>query len=177
MNETRERAKEVLCMILAASEGELKKKVALYKAFYYAHLYYWKIGQGTLTDYPIVRMPQGPGIDEGNSLLEELEAEGKIRIERENYGPYTEYAFSLVEAYPVDRNSLRYRAIDSAVDFVREKSAAELSQITHDYSRSWQEANNGDELNIYLDLLDEDEYSLILKQSREAEEMIAHAFS
>ena len=58
MTDSREQAKDVLCQILVAAGGELKKKVALYKAFYFAHLYYWQTGEGTLTDYPIVHMPQ-----------------------------------------------------------------------------------------------------------------------
>lgn len=176
MTDSREEAKDVLCQILVAAGGELKKKVALYKAFYFAHLYYWQTGEGTLTDYPIVRMPQGPGIEQGNVLLRELEAEGKIRIEKERNGPFAEYSFALVEPYRVDRNDPRYLAIDNAVDFIKEKSSKELSEITHEHSRSWQKANDGEELNIYVDLLDDEEYITIQKHLNEAEDMVNSVF-
>lgn len=177
MNNTKEQAKDVLCMILLAAGGTLKKKVALYKAFYLAHLYFWQNGEGTLTEYPIVRMPQGPGIDDGTTLIQELENEGRIRVEKEPNGPFEEHTFVLTTDYKTDRNDPRYLAIDSAVDFVKEKSAAELSEITHQFSRSWQETPNGMELNIYLDLLDDKEYDAIQKRLKEAEEMINGVFA
>ena len=42
MDATRQQAKDVICTIIAAGGGELHKKVALFKAFYYAHLFYWQ---------------------------------------------------------------------------------------------------------------------------------------
>ncbi len=177
MSDQKEQAKEVICLILAAAGGELKKKVALYKAFYYAHLYYWRESEGTLTDYPIVRMPQGPGIDDAKNLLEELETEGRIRICKEQYGPYHEYAYALKQPYTIDPNDARYRAIEKAVEFVKDRSTAELSQITHDYSRSWQQAANGEELNIYIDLLEEEEYAALRQRLSQTEEMVNRVFA
>ena len=59
-----ELAKQVICAIVEAAGGKLEGQVRLYKAFYYAHLYCWEnAAEGVLTDYPIVRMPNGPGID------------------------------------------------------------------------------------------------------------------
>lgn len=177
MSDHKEQAKEVICLILAAAGGELKKKVALYKAFYYAHLYYWQESEGTLTDYPIVRMPQGPGIDDADRLLAELEAAGRIRIAKEQYGPYHEYSYALAQSYTIDPNDPRYRAVEKAVEFVKDKSAAELSQITHDYSRSWQQTADGEELNIYLDLLEEEEYAAMRQRLKQAEGMVNRVFA
>lgn len=176
MSEPREQAKDVICQILAAAGGELKKKTALYKAFYYAHLYYWQEYEGTLTDYPIVRMPSGPGIDNGGGLLQELEAEGRICSEFYPVGPFIEHAFVLTQPYMVDPSDPRYRAVEKAVDFVKEKSSTELSQITHDYSRSWLQSMDGEELNIYIDLLGDDEYIALKQRINETEEMVNGVF-
>lgn len=177
MRDSREQAKQVLCLILAAAGGKLNKKVALYKAFYFAHLYYWKNSEGMLTDYPIVKMPQGPGIDEGTALLHELAAEGKIIVAKEACGPYSEDVYTLTENYPFDRNGPRFQAVEAAVEFIKGKSAAELSEITHEYSRTWQNANVGEELSIYLDLLDDDDYLAIQTRLRETEEMVNRVFA
>lgn len=177
MIEVKEQAKDVICRIIAAAGGELNKKVALYKVFYYAHLYYWQEGEGTLTDYPIVRMPNGPGIDCGSKLLKELEAEGRIRIKYDPEGPYSEYSYSLIQPYTIDPNDPKYCAIEKAVEFVKGRNAAELTQITHEHNRSWQQAADGEELNIYLDVLEDEENLAMNNRLKEAEEMVNRVFA
>lgn len=60
----------------------------LFKAFYFAHLYYAKANVDYLTDWPIVRMPNGPGIDKFQPLLNELIHEGILKVSDELEGPY-----------------------------------------------------------------------------------------
>jgi hypothetical protein len=153
MNATKEDAKQVICTILAAACGELHKKALLDKAFYTAHLFYWQESAGTLTDYPIVRTPKGPGIRDADLLLHELEQEGRIQVCREQYGPYPEYVYYLTEKFTIDRDDPRYRAIEKAVKWIDGKSSADLSRETYEYSRSWQQAQDGEELDIYIDLI------------------------
>lgn len=50
------------------------------------------------------------------------------------------------------------RAIKEAVEFVCSKTATELSELTHEFSRSWMEARDGQPLNIYIDIIPDDEY-------------------
>jgi hypothetical protein len=170
-------AKEVICQIIAAAGGELHRKVALFKAFYYAHLYYWSEAQGTLTDYPIVRTPQGPGIENASQLLEELEQEGRISMRKEQYGPYAEVVYALARPYTVDPANPRYKAVEKAVKFIEGKSAAELNAETLEYSRSWQTASDGEELDIYIDLLDEKEFLSLKQRLQETEEMVNRVFA
>ncbi len=157
MDDQRERAKDVVCDILAAAGGRIVGKVRLYKAFYAAHLIYWKTGAGTLTDYPIVRMPQGPGIDNGSALLSELADAGRIRLSTEPNGPYTEHVFELTQDWQLRQTDPRHQAVAQAVQWIDGRSAASLSEETHLYSRSWRDSADGDELDIYADLLDDDE--------------------
>ncbi len=43
-------------------------------------------------------------------------------------------------------------------------TAAQLSELIHEHSRSWQDAKNGEILDIYLDILSDDEF----EENREA---------
>ena len=67
----KECAKRLILEILRQAGGEIEK-TKIFKAFWLAHLYYSKIAPGYLTDWPIVRMPNGPGIDRGDQLIVEL---------------------------------------------------------------------------------------------------------
>jgi hypothetical protein len=169
-------AKDLICQIIAAAGGRLEGKLRLYKAFYYAHLFYWQRGAGVLTQQPIVRMPLGPGIHEAKSILEALQQEGKIRVSARYNGPYQESVYELTSRFEINPADPRYQAVEQAVEFVRDKTAVELSEETHLYSRSWRMAKDGEILDIYADLLSDDEESQIGRAVTEAETLINAAF-
>ena len=50
-------AQQVLLELIQDAGGVWEGKKRLYKAFYFAHLYYAEERPGLLTDWPIVRMP------------------------------------------------------------------------------------------------------------------------
>ena len=68
----RDRAKKVIVEIIRQAGGELTATARLYKAFYFAHLYYAETAPGYLSDWPIVKMPTGPGIHSCGGLVLEL---------------------------------------------------------------------------------------------------------
>jgi len=171
-----ERAKRVICQIIAAAGGRLEGKLRLFKAFYFAHLFYWQHGNGVLTDHPIVRMPMGPGIDKSEALLAALQGEGRIRIDTRANGPFREYVYELTAPVEIDPGNARYRAIEEAVEWMRDKTAGELSLETHVYSRSWRNEIDGQVLDIYSDLLDDDEYEEVRKGLVQAAGLIHGAF-
>jgi hypothetical protein len=170
-----ENAKQVICQIIAAAGGRLEGKLRLFKAFYFAHLFYWQQGTGVLTDHPIVRMPMGPGIDKSEALLGALQGEGRIRIGTRANGPFREYIYELASPVEVDPSNPRYRAIEEAVEWVRDKTAGELSLETHLYSRSWRNEADGQVLDIYSDLLDDEEYEGVRKRLADAAGVIHDA--
>ena len=172
----REQAKLLICEIIAAAGGKLVGKVRLHKAFYYAHLYYWQRGCGVLTSYPIVRLPFGPAIDEGPSLLAELVQDEEIRIGWQPNGPFKEAVFELTQPFQIDPANVRFQAIEEAVAQVKSKTAVELSEETHLYSRSWQDGQTGQELDIYADLLDDAEYQQVLQDSQQSRELVDAVF-
>lgn len=176
MQNQKEQAKQLICEIIAAAGGRLVGKVRLHKAFYYAHLYYWQNGAGILTSYPVVCLPFGPAIDDGPHLIAELIREGRLRVGQQPNGPFKEAVFELAQAFQIDPNSTRYRAIEDAVDLVKSKSAVELSEESHVFSRSWQTGEVGQELDIYSDLLDDLEYQQIMQDMTESRELVNGVF-
>jgi hypothetical protein len=156
-----DRAKLVLLELIRAAGGEWTGTTRLYKAYYLAHLYYAEAQPDYLTNWPIVKMPCGPGIECGEELLNELVLSGLLAREHTTVGPYTATAYRLTEK-PSRGEALppqALRAIEQAVNFVKDKGAAELSDLTHEFSRSWNCAQEGQELNIYVDPIPDDEFA------------------
>jgi hypothetical protein len=153
-------AKEVILQILRDKGGQWAGKTKLFKTFYFAHLFYATDNPGILTTWPIARLPEGPGIDQSQKLFTELVQEGFLTIELFRDGPYPEYYYKLTQkgrdAQPPSVDA--QRAIHQATDFCYPKTAAELSQLTHDKSRCWKHGKDGDILDIYIDLIPDDEY-------------------
>lgn len=152
----RSKAKDVIVDIIRQSEGEFHGKTRLYKAFLFAHLFYFDRNTDFLTEWPIVHMTYGHGIEDGETLLDELVAAARITRQTESNGPFRESVFRLRELG--EGGSLSAAAVDAirlAVEFLRNKSGGELSDLIHEHSRSYNEGKSGDELNIYVDLLDD----------------------
>ncbi|HEV3262192.1 MAG TPA: hypothetical protein VG013_35395 [Gemmataceae bacterium] len=153
-------AQRVVLELIRNADGSWDGKTKLSTAFYLAHLYYAAKEPGILTDWPIVRTPQGPGIHQLSTLLQGLVKNGYLTTERTQEGPYPDYRYRLTEKaaaelpLPEDVRA----AIQDAVTFVASKTAAELSQLTRERSRSWIDAKDGDLLDIYIDLIPDDEY-------------------
>jgi hypothetical protein len=156
MNETR--AKRVIWEILHQAGGELGK-TKLFKAFWLAHLYYCKMARGYLTNWRIVRMPNGPGIDRADRLLHELAQSGYLVQSHQPRGPFIEINCQTgVKAMADELPTAAVEAIKAAVADVKQYSAGEISEWSHEFSRSWKNTPNGSELDIYSDLIPDDIY-------------------
>ena len=156
----RDRAKKVIAEIICQAGGELTATTRLYKAFYFAHLYYSETAPGYLSDWPVVKMPNGPGIDACGELVGELAAAGILTTDHVPIGPFRAVRYRLAEATlpgePLSDEAIR--AIQRAVQLVEDKTTTELSDMTHEFSRSWNTAEHGQELDIYIDLIPDDEF-------------------
>lgn len=164
-------ATAVIYNIVELSTGNrLETRTRLFKAFYFAHLYYAKATGRPLTHWPIVRMPNGPGIHDADFLIHLLTESGHIEQERVSVGPYPSDRFRTGHATPLELDDEQRKAIADAVEFVTDKTAAQLSDLTHENSRSWQSSRNGDAMDIYLDLLNDDEYEERVRWKQELKE-------
>ena len=159
MTTDKERAKQIIVEIIKQADGSLRNKTNLFKAFYHAHLEYAKVNPDYLSTWPIVKMPHGPGIDNSDTLLGELISNGVLKCEQLQAGDFTGFRFALTGEPPAG-SPLTARAIEAirrGVEHVDKKTASEVSEESHDVSRTWRSARIGEELNIYLDLPDDDE--------------------
>lgn len=158
--EERERAKQIILHILKQAGGSLGKS-RLFKAFWLSHLYYAKNAPGYLSGWKIVRLPHGPGIDKGDELILQLKKSGDVAVDHEPRGPYTEIVCKLTEKSSLkDMPEEATKAIKSAVRVVTELhgSVERISEWSHEISRSWISTPNGEELDIYTDLIPDDVY-------------------
>jgi hypothetical protein len=173
----RTRAHDVILEILRDADGEWTGKSKLDKAFYFAHLYFANERPGLLTDWPIARIPQGPGIAKSQDLFGELVREGYLTVEQVHEGPYPDSRYRLTDKGrdaprpPEDARA----AIKEATLFCQPRTAAELSQLTHERFRSWIEGQDGDILDIYLDTIPDDEYQKREKEIARLDEQLEKA--
>jgi len=171
----KKRAKEILVEIIRQCGGDfIEGKTKLFKAFYFAHLYYAKKNSDFLSSWPIVRMPRGPGIDRFEELIGELQSEELVAIEDCTVGPFPSTRFIVTEKGKLtpSPDAPSVKAICQTVKYVEHKTAAQLSNETHAYSRTWNDANDGEELNVYLDLLTDEEYEQSQKRAARIESQL-----
>jgi hypothetical protein len=159
MTPNKERAERVILEIIRQAGGNIGK-TNLFNSFWIAHLYYFKAARGYLTDWPIVQMPHGPGIDRADELVRELIARGSITGSHIPCGPYTEITYQLT-GKPIgdDLPAEAIQAIQTALQDVQQpRHNGTVSTWSHDFSRSWKTTPNGLELDIYSDLIPDDVY-------------------
>ncbi len=150
--DSRKQAQQIIVEIIRQSADPFEGKTRLYEAFYLSHLFYYLDSDSLLSDWPIVHMTHGPGIDEGEQLLAELSASGIIETKHGLKGPYPEERYQLLTGEPSPLNRDECDAIRKSVAFMSGMTGAELSTLLHDRSFSWNHGKPGDQLNIYLDL-------------------------
>jgi hypothetical protein len=168
-NDDKQLAKQIILEIIRQAGGVLKYKTRLYKAFYYAHLRFADTQPGYLSTWPIVRMPRGPGIHHFKDLILELVAEKKIDIQI-IHGKHKGYVFNLLPCELI--LDLLPKGAGEAIAFgvqqIEGRTPTQTSEDSHLRSRAWGQAKDGEELNIYLDSLSEEEYQ---KNKKKAEEL------
>lgn len=156
----KELAKQIIVEIIRQAGGVLDFKTRLFKAFYHAHVHFADNQPGYLSSWPIVRMPRGPGIDKFDVLIGELMAEGRVTTHQIEVGENQAFQFCLGDA--PQRSSVLPDGADESIAFgvqqVAGKSAKQVSTESHQVSRAWRQATDGQELNVYLDVLGDDEY-------------------
>lgn len=146
-------AKRLVLGILQASGGSYNGSVRLNKVFYDAHLFYWQHYGQYLSSHQIARMPNGPAIDGWQLILQQLVRDGELVINRRPVGPYAEDLFVAKGEPKPPLLQEELSAIESALSWVGDKSASEISHESHLRSRTWREGANGEHLHVILDTL------------------------
>jgi hypothetical protein len=121
-------------------------------------------------------MPQGPGIGDFDSLYESVR--DKVKVENVQIGIYNSTQYSLAgDVVPYALGDEENVAVNSAVQWVADKQAKELSELTHEYSWSWQEGENGSLIDAHLDAVHEGDYDAMKRESAELQAAIKAALS
>ncbi|QKK08416.1 MAG: SocA family protein [Planctomycetota bacterium] len=177
--ETWAAAERILLGIIQENGGSFDGRTRLYKAFYDAHLIFWRETGRYLTEHPVVHMPNGPGVDDGASILKGLCDNGKLRFGLRSVGPYSEGVYRLADGEKIELSDEEREAIDGAIAWVGNKTATEISHESHLRSRTWREANQsgraGAQLHIYLDAVSEEEYDCKMSAFDEARRLLDDA--
>lgn len=154
----REEAKRLILKIVAVAGGQLEAMSRLNKAFYATHLFYWQEQGKLLSDYPVVKLPNGPGIDDFEALVAELEAENKLVVVLGEKGPYKQTTLVLKAAVEINPQDPEFVAIRKAIRWVKSHTTRQLSDITHEQPSYQGQPRIGYEQAIYLDAVSEEEY-------------------
>jgi hypothetical protein len=166
----REAAKQLILKIVAMAGGRLEAMSRLNKAFYAAHLIYWQERQGVLSDYPVVKLPHGPAIDDFDGLVAELVGEGALEVHDELIGPYPTTVLTLKTSVQIDPKAPEFDPIQRAVRWVKRHTVAELERLTHDRPSYLAQPRVGYEQPIYLDAIKEEEYAKVKASCAEVDE-------
>jgi hypothetical protein len=158
MPSDRERAKAIVVELIRESGGTFQNRTNLFKAFWKSHVEYAKKHVAPLSEWPIVRMTHGPGIDRFHLILGELMAEGMVQEEQVEFGDKTGFRFVLTGVPSEDFSSDEREAIRSGVSFVARKSAKQVRDESHLESRAWQSAKDGERIDVFLDAIPESGY-------------------
>ena len=174
----RERAKNVLLRLIAEHGGTFNGKMRLNKAFWHAHLAFRRLAGGaeTLTDWPIVRAPNGPKVEDDDSLINDLLGEGKIEVHLKPTAAKPERVFRLLVDPPA-MGETEVEAIRQGVAACEGKSGHRMSTESHRESREWRNLLDGDTMNVYADLLDEHDYRRMKQSVREAGDLVDSVFA
>jgi hypothetical protein len=170
-----EEPKRLLAAIVQLSKDRrFENKTNLFKAYYWAHLYYWERHKGTLTRDPsIVRMPNGPGVDGHRMILEELARDGILRIDVRRWG--------VDDRQDIFTSLVDVRVTPEEEDVIKLAIAKVANQLTEHVSkeshqRAWEMTANGYEMPIYLDALTDEEYERLSKAAERSESDLAGLF-
>jgi hypothetical protein len=152
-------AKRLIVEIIRQSGGVLDNKTNLFEAFYHAHLHFFATQPGLLSHWPMVRLSNGPGIDDADLLLGELIEERQLRIAQVQTDEFQGFRFELTGAPDSSLPAEAMEAISFGVEQARASQRGAQPRTEGLHSRSWKAAQNGDRLNIYVDPIPEAEFN------------------
>lgn len=171
-----EKAKSIVCAMVGVIGGEFRGTTRLNKAFWRAHVVHYRKRNGLLSMYPIARLPEGPAIDDYEDILVILEREGRIELAQRGNGDFIEQIITLKSSQPIlDDDEME--SIKEAVNWVKNKTAKQVSDESHKLSLSWQKRINGELLEIAFDALDLSEVDRLRAEEKQIADSLAWAKS
>lgn len=166
--------KRIVAAIVQENGGEFRNKTNLFKAYYWAHRFFYEDHEGLLTrKHRMVHLPMGPGIDEHDLIFGEMVDEGSLEVlsnpfKNRDGKDCAQFVFRSVGPN-VELTADERDSISRGIARVRSMTAADASHDSHENSRTWRDSNNGEPIDIYVDTLDDDEFEEATRSLGEAE--------
>ena len=119
--------------------------VKLHKILYFADMLSFCDSGAPLTGADYIKQSFGPTARHLTAVLEELASEQQIKIEKRTfYGFEKRDYISLTEPNRAILGNSAIELLDSVIEFARDRSASELSELSHDVA--WQAADMGERI-------------------------------
>ena len=126
----------------------------------------------SLSDWPIVRMPNGPGIESGDALLGELERDGVVDQKLVTMDTHESIVCILKDE---GRGAAAWdsltedekESVQWAVKRFQDHDSEQATDASHDLSWVWHELPDSAELPIYADLIEDPERIARLRSARD----------
>lgn len=143
------RVKKVIVELVRQNGAPIRNKTELFNAFWKSHLHFAAQQTGYLSTWPMIRTASGVAIKDFDYLLSELLADGWLALNEAQVDTVWSIVIALGPSAPA--SSLPDAAIRAIRDAVQGK--VDDGPSSHRESRVWQDAKDGEELDIYLDLM------------------------
>jgi hypothetical protein len=174
-------AKRVIVEILRQAADKANRpgleRSALTYYFWLAHLYYARGNPSYLTEWPLVRAAGGPEILGASTLLCELAEDGLVRTAHTECGPFPVTLYVATPKGPA--SELPLAAVEAIQQAVTAPSIFQGWPWGRSVrcSRAWATARDGGEMDIYLDLIPEEQYEERQRQLDGLKEALGGLFS
>jgi hypothetical protein len=161
---------EILRQQLDQKESRLSRD-DINHVFWLAHLHFARENRGFLTTWPILRIADGVEVFKVDAILTELVDDGLVEVEVIDAGPiplsrYTCTAAGAARRLPDPASA----AVSQALASMKDLCCRGYFRRHGSVSRAWRTTPEGEEMNIYIDLIPDDVYQA---RQRTLEEMTA----
>jgi uncharacterized phage-associated protein len=147
----REKLKEAVCLIASHCPPEELGNVKLHKILYFSDMMFFLHEGRPITGVDYMKQKFGPVARHLTASVGELVAEGALKVEEQEY--FGLYKKNYIPTKPYRPNRLSEEEIEllkEVADYVRGKSAKEISEISH--NAVWEAAELGETLPYFTAL-------------------------
>jgi uncharacterized phage-associated protein len=147
----REKLKAAVWLIASHCPPEEMGNVKMHKTLYFADMMAYLNTGEPITGVEYQKQKFGPTARYLTSAIQDLEKEGKLLIKEENYFGFMKKKYVVIAPYQTNQlGADDERLLREVADYVRGKSAREISEISH--NAAWEAAEMGESIPYFTAL-------------------------
>jgi len=147
----RPKLKEAVLLIASHCPPRELGNVKLHKALYFADMLYFLDEGQPLTGVEYVKQKFGPVARNLTAIVDELISDGRLRVTTTDYYGLKKKTYEVLERFkPTRLNAREVTLLKDSADFVRGKTAKEISEFSH--NAAWEAAELGEPLPYFTAL-------------------------